>query len=234
MTVTKNDREPMEPQELLGMAAHELKNTLGPLGITLQLCERRLLTGEPIPPDDLAFARAQVRRLSQQVNDLLDTSRIDADQFAVRLSSVELGGLVQQALDTFKRGHNRRVVSELPLEPLTISADADRLASVLANFLDNAARYAPEPSAIDVMVKRAGDRVRIAVTDHGPGISAENQAHLFDRYFRVPETADSTRGLGLGLFLCRTIAERHGGAVGVQSAPGKGATFWLDLPLGQS
>jgi len=142
---------------------------------------------------------------------------------------------VQQALEGFRRLHgDRRMVTDLPLEPLTVSADQERLSSVLANFLDNAARYSPENSAIDVAVLRAGDRVRVAVTDQGPGISAENQARLFERYFRAPETAESTRGLGLGLYLCRAIAERHGGSVGMQSAPGKGSTFWLDLPLGQS
>jgi signal transduction histidine kinase len=76
--------------------------------------------------------------------------------------------------------------------------------------------------------------VRLAVTDGGPGISAENQALLFQRYFRAPETAEKTRGLGLGLYISKMIAERHGGSVGLSSTPGRGTTFWLELPLGQS
>lgn len=233
--MAKNNPDFSDAHALLGMAAHELKNTLGPLAMTLQMSERRLSAGQAIAPEDLAFARAQVRRLSQQVNDLLDATRIDAEQFPVKLVSVELGALVQQVLEGFRRVHaDRRLVTDLPLEPLTVSADPERLSSVLVNFLDNAARYSPENSAIDIQVRRAGDRVRVAVTDQGPGISAQNQARLFERYFRVPETSESTRGLGLGLYLCRIIAERHGGSVGVQSALGKGATFWLDLPLGQS
>src|SRR5581483_9709620 len=105
---------------------------------------------------------------------------------------------------------------------------------VLANFLDNAAKYAPEPSPIEVRLSRNGPHVRIAVADHGPGIEPDDQRRLFQRYFRAARTADSTRGLGLGLYLCRVIAEHHGGVVGVDSVPGRGATFWIDLALAQT
>ncbi|HXI58865.1 MAG TPA: HAMP domain-containing sensor histidine kinase [Polyangia bacterium] len=231
---SRPDTSEAEAQHVLGMVAHEIKNLLGPLGMALQLCERRVQQGEPAGKEDLAFARAQVRRLSDLVNDLLDTTRIDAGHFPVRLGTVDLGALVQNALESFRRMHARRVVTDLPTEPLAISADGERLGTVLTNFLDNAAKYSPETSPIEVRITRAGGRVRLAVTDGGPGISAENQALLFQRYFRVPETAEKTRGLGLGLYISKVIAERHGGSVGLSSTPGRGTTFWLELPLGQS
>ncbi|HEY6506825.1 MAG TPA: HAMP domain-containing sensor histidine kinase [Vicinamibacterales bacterium] len=224
---------PQDPQHVLGVAAHEIKNLLGPLAMTLQLCERRAVTGEPVAAEDLAFAREQVRRLSKLVNDLLDTTQVSSDQFPLQRTTVDLVALVQNSVETFRRAHTRRIVIEVPTEPLSISGDPERLGAVLANYLDNAVKYTPEPSLIEVRLNRAGERVRIAVTDHGPGIPTGSQTHLFQRYFRAPETAEQSRGLGLGLFLSRVIAERHGGAVGLSSVPGKGTTFWLDLPLGQ-
>jgi signal transduction histidine kinase len=221
-------------QDVLGMVAHEIKNLLGPLAMTLQLCERRAQQGEPAGKDDLAFARAQVRRLSDLVSDLLDVTRIDAGSFPIRIGTVELGALVSGALEAFRRVHPRRVVTDLPTEPLAISGDADRLGAVLANFLDNAAKYSPETAPIEVRISRAGGRVRVAVVDGGPGISPADQAQLFQRYFRAANTAEKTRGVGLGLFISRVIAEHHGGSVGVASTPGRGTTFWLELPLGQS
>jgi two-component system sensor histidine kinase VicK len=219
---------------ILGMAAHELKNALGPLAMTLQICERRAASGEPVARDDLAFARAAVQRVSQLVNDLLDTARIESGQFPLRMAPLDLCALVQGAVDAFRRVNPRRVVCDVPPLPLMHIADGERLSAVLTNFLDNAAKYAPEPSPIEVRMSQAGDRVRIAVTDHGPGIKPDDQRRLFQRYFRAKDTAETTPGMGLGLYLCRAIADRHGGTVGAESAPGKGATFWLDLSLGQT
>jgi signal transduction histidine kinase len=229
---SEGDGAPVD--KILGIAAHEIKNALGPLAMTLQLCERRAVAGEPVVPDDLRFARAQVRRISRLVNDLLDAERIDTKQLALRLAPIDLCALVQETVDTFGRASPRRLVCDIPPSPLMFLADAERLAAVLVNFLDNAAKYAPERSPIEVRLSQAGDRVRIAVTDHGPGISPEDCARVFERYFRAPQAAELAGGLGLGLFISRVIAERHGGAVGVESAPGKGATFWLDLNLGQT
>jgi signal transduction histidine kinase len=232
----KDPKEPeaMDAEQILGVAAHEIKNALGPLTMTLQLCERRAAAGDPVAPDDLRFARSQVRRIAQLVNDLLDAERIDSGQFSLRLAPVDLCALVQEAVDTFGRASTRRVVCDVPPLPLMHIADGDRLACVLVNFLDNAAKYAAEPSPIEVRMSQAGERVRIAVTDHGPGVRAEDRERLFQRYYRAPPAQEVASGVGLGLFICRAIAERHAGAVGVDSVPGKGATFWLDLSLGQT
>ena len=105
---------------------------------------------------------------------------------------------------------------------------------MLSNFLDNAAKYTPERAAIQVRMSLAGDRVRIAVKDQGPGVRPEDRERIFERYYRSPSLAELAGGLGLGLFICRAIAKGHGGSVGVESTPGQGATFWLDLCLGQS
>ena len=224
----------LEADHVLGIAAHEIKNALGPLTMTLQLCERRAAMGDAIPLEDLRFARGQVRRIAELVGDLLDTARIDTGRLALRMAPVDLCALVQETVETFRRGHLQRIVCDLPASPLVHTADAERLASVLSNFLDNAAKYAPERAPIQVRMSLVAERVRIEVTDHGPGIRAEDRERIFERYYRAPSTAEAAGGLGLGLFICRAIAEGHGGSVGVESTPGQGATFWIDLSLGQT
>jgi len=217
--------------DALAIAAHEIKNALGPLAMTLQLCERQAEGGKPVAPADLAFARAQVRKIGRMVNDLLDVGRFEQGRLPLRPAPVDLCEVVRGAVDSFRRSTPRQVLCELPASSVVHVADGERIGDVLANFLDNAAKYAPEPSPIEVRLTVSGGLARIAVTDHGPGIEPADQPCLFQRYFRAARTAHTARGLGLGLYLCRVIAEGHGGAVGVDSAPGRGSTFWLDLPL---
>jgi signal transduction histidine kinase len=223
---------PQEPEAsaLLGAAAHEIKNVLGPLGITLQKAERRVLAGEAIAREELAFARTQVRRLSQLVNDLLDVARLDLSDLPIRARPGDLAAAAREATDVFGHGSARAVTLELPGEPVSAEFDPDRLLQVLLNLLDNADKYAPAPAPITVSVARAPRGARLEVRDAGPGLSAADQRAIFRRFVRARVDGDGTRGLGLGLYLCRAIVERHGGRLGVDSAPGRGATFWLELP----
>jgi signal transduction histidine kinase len=214
----------------LGSAAHELKNGLGPLGMTLQMVERKLLAGELVAPADLSFARAQVRRLSHLVNDLLDVTHLDTDHFPMRPRAADLAATVGEAIDVFQRGNVRQIARALPGAPLHATFDPDRIVQVVLNLLENAAKYAPLPAPISVALARVPARARVEVRDGGPGVAAHTQDLIFRRFERAHAAGDGTRGLGLGLYLCRAIVERHGGRIGVDSAPGQGATFWFELP----
>ena len=238
--MTKRVRSPADtaadadPNLSLAAAAHEIKNALGPLAMTLQLAERQLLAGNPVAPADLAFARAQVRRLSSLVEDLLDQTRADLGALAFRPREVDLGDVVSDAVETFRRGKPSPlpILIELPPEggeSLVASVDAGRMQQVLVNLLENAVRYSPPGSNVTVsLARRAPATARIAVRDAGPGLSADEQARIFDRFVRGA-ASEGTSGLGLGLYLCRAIVEQHGGTIGVDSAPGAGATFWMDI-----
>jgi signal transduction histidine kinase len=215
----------------LGSAAHEIKNGLGPLGMTLQLVERKLLSGEAVPPQDLSFARAQVRRLSHLVNDLLDVTHLDTDHFPLRLRSADITATIGEAVDVFQRGNVRQIARALPATPLHATFDPDRILQVVLNLLENAAKYAPLPAPISVSLARVTGGARVEVRDGGPGLAPEAQRRLFGRFVRARSEGDGTRGLGLGLYLCRAIVERHAGRIGVESEPGKGATFWFELPV---
>jgi signal transduction histidine kinase len=217
---------------IIAVAAHELKNALGGIGVALARCELRLKTKQPVTADDLASARFELRRLSALVNDLLDGARVDLGAVHIQPKRLDLGELAREVVEMFRAARDSKVVLSLPTQPLLLDADAERVRAVLINFLENAVKYAPDSRELTVTVgpSPAPGRARLAVTDQGAGIPPEEQPRLFQRFYRVPGTSARTDGLGLGLYLCRSIAEAHGGAAGVDSAPGVGATFWLDLP----
>jgi two-component system, sensor histidine kinase len=224
-----------DPNLSLAAAAHEIKNALGPLAMTLQLAERQLLADRPVALADLAFARAQVRRLSSLVEDLLDQTRADLGSLAFRPREIDLCDIVTDAVETFRRGKPTPIVVELPgdgEEPLIASVDAGRMQQVLVNLLENAVRYSPAGSSVVVrLARRPPATARIEVRDGGPGLSADEQARIFERFVRGA-ASEGTSGLGLGLYLCRAIVEQHGGTIGVDSSPGAGATFWIDIRTG--
>jgi len=217
---------------IIAVAAHELKNALGGIGVALARCEQRLARDKPITADDIGIARAELRRLSALVNDLLDGARVDLGEVHVQRACFDLSALAREVVEMFQAARGRPVALSLPEAPVVIDGDAERIRAVLVNYLENAFKYAPPPAGITVAVGASpvGGRARLSVCDQGPGIAAADHARLFERFFRVPGAAKRTHGLGLGLYICRAIAEAHGGAVGVISAPGAGATFWIDLP----
>jgi signal transduction histidine kinase len=217
---------------VLAAVAHEFKNALAPLGMTLQLVERQLLAGQPIAPADLAFTRAQVRFLSGLVNDLLDQARVDLAALPLRPEPTDVGALIQEGVAVFRRAHETPVVIDLPGAPLCASLDPVRMRQVLTNLLENAARYAPAGSEVAVRLRAddQGRTARIEVADRGPGLGDAEKTRIFDRFVRGA-AGKGTSGLGLGLYLCRAIVEQHGGAIGVDSQPGAGCTFWVSIRI---
>ncbi|HVV49563.1 MAG TPA: histidine kinase dimerization/phospho-acceptor domain-containing protein, partial [Polyangia bacterium] len=125
--MTDDRRADDEATLALGAAAHEIKNALGPLAMTLQLAERQAQAGRPVAVEDLAFARAQVRHLSALVEDLLDQTRADLGELAFRPRAVDLCRVVAEGVATFRRGKPAPIVLELPGTPVTASVDVGRL-----------------------------------------------------------------------------------------------------------
>ncbi len=114
-----------------------------------------------------------------------------------------------------------------------VRADPARLEQVLANLLSNALAYSEPSASVWVRLEEDGANVRVAVRDEGIGVAHEHLPYLFDEFYRVatPDSAASTSGLGLGLYICKALIERQGGSVGVESVPGAGSIFWFTLPL---
>jgi signal transduction histidine kinase len=126
---------------------------------------------------------------------------------------------------------------DLPIEQeVSVFADVGRLVQVVTNYLTNALKYSPADQPIEVRLSIAEQFAQVSVRDEGPGLSLAEQERIWERFYRVPgiEVQSGTGiGLGVGLYLCRTIIEQHDGQVGARSTPGQGSTFWFTLPLTQ-
>ncbi len=231
-------------EEFLSIAGHELRTPLTSLLGNIQLATRWLEEVQPIVPQAPRLARAatllqrmegQGRVLNRLVNDLLDTSRIEAGRLALRPAPADLAALVREAVQEAREHAPRRTIQlELPLVPQPITADAARIAQVLANYLANALKFSDAAQPVSVGLRVEGPMARVWVRDAGPGLSTIEHGRIWERFYRAAGTAHrdgASVGLGLGLYISRSIVERHGGQVGVESAPGAGATFWFTVPL---
>jgi PAS domain S-box-containing protein len=238
--------------EFLHTATHELKTPLTAVQANLQLVERRLqrlLTAPSdaptpterealqVPAQLVARSQQQVRRLTRLVDDLLDAARIQAGKLEIRPAPCDLAEIVWDAVTEQQAVRPERTI-RLELagpqsQPVPVEADPDRIGQVVTNYLTNALKYSPDESPVEVALRVEGDTARVSVRDQGPGIPPEEQLHVWERGHRVPGIQPTSNGvgLGLGLHISREIVERHGGAVGVESAPGAGSTFWFTLPL---
>jgi signal transduction histidine kinase/FixJ family two-component response regulator len=234
--------------EFLGIASHELRTPMTSLLANLQLAERasQQWQKETLPEalrsnveryqGVLVRSRRQVLRLNRLVGDLLEVSRISAGKLELRREPCELGAILREALEAHQAAWTGRQITleGSDLLPLELLADADRLGQVVTNYLTNALKYSAPDQPVRVSLQQEQDAIKVAVHDRGPGLTQEQQAHLFERFYRAPgieQRSGSGVGLGLGLYISRTIIERHRGQVGVESEPGRGSTFWFTLPL---
>lgn len=234
--------------EFLSILSHELRSPLAGIKAALQLLGRRLTRlaaqekferptaarGIEQTLGTLAIAEREVERQNRLIGDLLDISRIRAGKLEYHMAPADLVPLLRDSTEAQRLAWPTRAIAlAAPDTPVPVCADADRIAQVVTNFLTNALKYTPDNQPIEVSLTCADDTARVAVCDHGPGLSREQQRHIWDRFHRVPGIAQQSgsAGLGLGLYICRTIVERHGGVVGVESTRGQGATFWFTLPI---
>jgi signal transduction histidine kinase len=181
--------------------------------------------------DLLYAAREDCDRLQSMVDELLDLARIQGGRVELQRKPTPPEALVQAAVDAYGGAAEER---QLAIEPRVLPGldavlvDRERVQLVLSNLLSNALRHAPAGSTITVGARADDGRVRLEVTDRGPGVPPEYRQSVFEKFFRVPGTASS--GAGIGLSIAKKIVEAHGGEIGVESAPGQGCTFWFTVP----
>jgi two-component system CheB/CheR fusion protein len=221
--------------EFLATLSHELRNPLAPLRNALQFLELSLGGDERVEPLRQMMER-QVGHLVRLVDDLLEMSRISRGALELRRSRVAVSDMVRNALETSQpllRAARHQLSVALPGEPLWVDGDPVRLAQILANLLNNAAKYTPPGGRIGVAARKREGCVEVAVRDNGPGIAPEALPRLFEMFARGggPDRGGQG-GLGIGLALSRRLAEMHGGSLGAKSdGLGRGAEFTLTLAL---
>ncbi|HUG17222.1 MAG TPA: PAS domain S-box protein [Thermomicrobiales bacterium] len=227
-------RAARQRDQFLAVAAHELRSPLtsmkGFAQLLLRRAERQPLGEEWVRP--LRTIDEQVNRLAGLVNRLLDVSRIEEDQLHLEVEEVDVADVVREAVSEAQLATEGHAIT-YAIDPASLLAEVDRtrIGQVLSNLIDNAVRYSPYDSPVEIFAALEGDQIVVSVTDYGPGIDEDAQQRLFERYFRgTHSTRGPSDGLGLGLYVARGIVEAHGGHISVASEPGKGSTFTFSVP----
>jgi signal transduction histidine kinase len=221
--------------EFLSMLAHELRNPLAPIRNAVHLL--RLRGGqEPELNAIRDLIDRQVQQLVRLVDDLLDISRITRGKIRLQNEPLSVAAVVAQAVETSRPlidARRQTLTVTLPDEPLQVQGDPVRLAQVLGNLLNNAAKYTEEGGKIALTAAREGDEVVLRVRDSGVGIPADMLASIFELFTQVEHSLDRSQGgLGIGLTLVRRLVEMHGGRVqAVSGGAGQGSEFTVRLPL---
>jgi signal transduction histidine kinase len=219
--------------DFVSLVSHELRTPMAAVIGAARTLQQRWRELSPEHRESfLELIAGETNRLADLIGDVLDTSRIEAGTFSFRFADVDLGRLVTDAVATAQVGQDEVHLRADVRAPLPeIRGDGERLRQVLTNLIDNAIKYSPAGAQVDVRAYQEDGVVRIDVSDSGPGIAKDDQKLIFEKFGRVTGGGATRPGTGLGLFIARSIAEAHGGALDVESAPEQGSTFTLELPV---
>ncbi|HET7874975.1 MAG TPA: response regulator, partial [Methylomirabilota bacterium] len=225
--------------EFVSMVSHELRTPLTSIqGYVELLLEDRQASSTDERRECLTVVKNNAQRLLGLINDLLDLSRIEAGRIDLHRTSVDLTRLIREVADSVRPlidAKRQQLALDLSDGLPAVWADADRVTQILTNLISNAHKYTPAEGRITVAARRADGGVRVDIQDTGIGLSPEEQAQLFTRFFRAGQPrAGPASGTGLGLVITRLLVELHGGNISVSSAPGQGSTFSFSLPLRQA
>jgi signal transduction histidine kinase len=242
-------------EEFLGIATHELKTpvTSSTLAVALAARGMRELLDEVVARENaldaelagrvaalqelLTRAEEGLGRLTRLVVDLLDVSRIRTGRFDLRLAPCDLAAVVEETVEEQRQIAPARTIRlHLPdRRAVPVVADASRIRQVVTNYLMNALRYSQADRPVEVGIQVQRDWARVVVRDAGPGLTPAEQQRIWECFHRVAGVPvvshDTGAGLGLGLYICKTIVEQHRGRIGLRSRPGRGSTFWFALAV---
>ena len=220
--------------EFLAMLAHELRNPLAPISNAARALSMSGNDRNAVRSASEMLER-QVRLMSRLVDDLLDMSRITRGKIELRPERVELGPIVDQAVEAARaqyRSLNHELLVTLPARPVYLNADPTRLAQMIGNLLSNAAKFTDKGGHVRLTVEHQNGQALVRVQDDGIGIAREDMSRIFDMFAQLDRSLERSRdGLGIGLTLVKTLVEMHGGTIEVHSdGPGRGSEFVVELP----
>jgi PAS domain S-box-containing protein len=220
--------------DFIGLVSHELRS---PMTVITGAINTALTEAERLSPEEthqlLKDAALEAELLSNILGNLLELSRVQANRLFLHTEAIDVRRVVQDAVEGIKRQSSaHQFMVSLPRKLPPVYADPLRLERILYNLLENAVKYSPQGGKIRVSVKPEKEHLIISVSDQGVGISAADQGKLFAPFQRLEEfRPEGTRGVGLGLLVCRRLVEAHGGQIWVESELGRGSTFFFTLPL---
>lgn len=216
--------------DLFGTIVHELRGPLTVIRGQVQLARRRIGVDPERERQAIDSAIAQVDRMSQLIDELLDHARLASNGLSLTVARLDLAALVAEAIAANDYGLAPRISYALPGMPVVVHADRGRLAQILDNMLGNALKYSAEDAPVAVSLRVEGAEAQVRISDGGVGVPDEERALLFAPFYRTSRTRDM-RGTGLGLHISRQLAERHGGRLFLESSSQAGSVFVLALPV---
>jgi signal transduction histidine kinase len=220
--------------DFIAAASHELKTPVTSLKIYTEILQRQ---AEQRADDQngryLGKMNAQIDRLTRLIGELLDVSKIEAGTLELRREAVDLGRLVEEAVEAIQAATSKHRIEVVGCVQRPLVGDRERLGQVLTNLLTNAVKFSPQSERIIVRLAEEGDAAVLEVEDFGIGIADEHLSQVFDRFYRVNSADEKTfPGLGLGLYIAGEIVRRHGGTLRVTSQAGRGSRFRCVIPCG--
>ncbi len=220
-------------RNMIADIAHELRN---PLGVIQGQLEGMIDGVFPTTPEQIASIHDETLLLTRLVDDLRDLALADAGQLQIARQPTDLGALIEKTIAAFTpQAAEKNVALKTKIAPAlpAVSIDAQRIAQVLRNLIGNSLRYTPEGGVVSVQCAVNGEQstVKVSVFNTGAGIPAEDLPYVFERFWRGDKSRSRAGGgAGLGLAIAKQLVTAHGGTIGAESAPGRGATFWFTLP----
>ncbi|MFZ2095463.1 MAG: ATP-binding protein [Anaerolineales bacterium] len=211
--------------------SHELRTPIGFIkGYATTLLRDDTSWDENSRREFLTIIDEEADRLHELIEDLLDSSRLKAGTMFMQFQPVRIDMLLREIVVRSTSRYASLAVQLHADHDVVVMADPTRITQVFDNLLSNAVKYAPG-SPVTITLKNTNDACKISVEDKGPGIAEHHLEHLFERFYRVPDTSVTIHGTGLGLFICEEIIRAHGGKISVHSIVSKGTTFTINLPI---
>ena len=228
--ITKRKLDEQFREQYVGLISHDLRTPVSTIGLAAGVL-KQLAEGAGFAQAErpLEMILRNTRRISEMIEDLLETTRLESGQVQLHMAAFDLSALAGNVADQLAAVASRAITFEAD-GPAPVTADAGRIERVLENLIGNAFRYSPPDSPVTVRLAVSEKEAAVTVVDRGTGIAAEELPKLFQRFYRVTGNT-APKGLGLGLYISRLILERHGGRVWAESEPGSGSTFGFALPL---
>jgi signal transduction histidine kinase len=220
--------------DLVSELVHELRNPLASLNTAIQLLQRTDLS-KAKRKHIFEMINAEFHRLSDLTTSLLDYARFESGKVRLNLTTFDLANLLSESMEFMQMqadGKDIKISLDTGDSELKLTADRDKIKQVVLNLLNNAIKYNNSGGRVTITARHSPTELSFSIQDTGQGIQEEYIPHLFDRFFRAPETEKQSTGIGLGLTVCKQIIEAHKGKIEVTSLAGKGSTFTVSLPVG--
>jgi two-component system sensor histidine kinase KdpD len=220
---------------LLNSISHDLRTPLvSIIGVLSSLQEEEMGLDDAARRNLIQVAREEAERLNHLITNLLDVSRIEAGAIRISSQPSDVQEIIGVALEQLgSRSSNRSISIDVPAETPLVSVDSGLMVQALVNILDNALKYSPRDSPIEISGRRVGQQVEVTVADRGVGLPPDDLPRVFDKFYRVYRP-DNVTGTGLGLSISKGIVEAHGGSIVAENRPGGGMVIRLTLPLAEA